>query len=566
MKIRYNLLFILLCAVTFSCNDLQEFENGIPAPAQLPDTNEPSVTGFTVSSGTNVTYGSDITISADLSDNSELSQVIIHVIDPSSSVYYTNTIALTGDSKKVEESLSIPLVANAPRGAGEVQIQLKDTEGNFISDEIPLTFIYPDFDSLFLVNSDSNWIYPLNKDAIDSNLWMLVDQTIPKDFSYFVSNTRDLSGYVWGMEDDKIAVKSGSTTDLSMFKVENARENLYNFTINTYEFTVVNDLSPSASSCGLYCTMAIIGSATPGGWGTDTDMYLADPSNLDEWKIIVYLNNAAMNNEMKFRANDIWGNNDNPNVSEVKGADFSPISGLTGTAVEGDPNNRVIADAGYYEILFNASTLEYSFTLLSPTDYTTIGLIGDGAGGWSDDVDMTVSASNSHLWTLNYDLNAGNVKFRAENDWDNSDWGGNPFPSGIAILESPNNIPTIAGNRTIQFNDITGYAIFMIDTEEYTSIGLVGEATPGGWPGDAPNDKPDILLTKDPTNPYLFTGFVKLTSGQFKIRANQAWATSWGKGTDFTQGISTTGDNFVAEPGIYFVSFNTATKEYKFLK
>jgi hypothetical protein len=62
------------------------------------------------------------------------------------------------------------------------------------------------------------------------------------------------------------------------------------------------------SDCGDFCTIGLIGSATPGEWGTDTDMRIADPERVDlnTWTLTVFLKGGA---EAKFRASDDWGVN-----------------------------------------------------------------------------------------------------------------------------------------------------------------------------------------------------------------------------------------------------------------
>ncbi|MEJ0030018.1 MAG: SusE domain-containing protein [Bacteroidota bacterium] len=59
-----------------------------------------------------------------------------------------------------------------------------------------------------------------------------------------------------------------------------------------------------ASDCGKYCTVGIIGAASPGGWDVDVDMHLKDATRVDRstWTITLYL--AA--GDVKFRAQDGW--------------------------------------------------------------------------------------------------------------------------------------------------------------------------------------------------------------------------------------------------------------------
>lgn len=93
-------------------------------------------------------------------------------------------------------------------------------------------------------------------------------------------------------------------------------------------------------------TFGIIGSATPGGWGSSTPMTF-NPSN-GSWSITTNLTAG----ELKFRANDDWfanfGDNDNPN-------DNKP---------EYDGSNIPVALAGNYTITLNIGIAgNYSYKL-----------------------------------------------------------------------------------------------------------------------------------------------------------------------------------------------------------
>ncbi|MCL6217802.1 SusF/SusE family outer membrane protein [Zunongwangia pacifica] len=113
---------------------------------------------------------------------------------------------------------------------------------------------------------------------------------------------------------------------------------------------------------------------------------------------------------------------------------------------------------------------------------------------------------------------------------------------------------------TINVADGT-YAFESIDTSDaatYTSIGIIGNATPGGW--DADTD-----MTQSTFNPHIWyaTGFV-LVDGEFKFRANDAWDNNWGKASDALSGEAALGstDNMTAIPGTYNIWFNDLDGRY----
>lgn len=95
----------------------------------------------------------------------------------------------------------------------------------------------------------------------------------------------------------------------------------------------------------------------------------------------------------------------NPDWTENYGDD-----GADGT-LDQDGANIVAADAGYYKINVDMNALTYTY------EATYWGLIGSAtAGGWDADQDMTYNAETG-MWEILVDLVAGEIKFRANDDW-----------------------------------------------------------------------------------------------------------------------------------------------------
>lgn len=301
-----------------------------------------------------------------------------------------------------------------------------------------------------------------------------------------------------------------------------------------------------SSECGNFCTVGIIGSATPGGWDVDSDLRLADPERVDKstWTTIVYL---TAGDEVKFRANDAW---------DVNWGDTGFPTG-TGTA---DGPNIPIPTSGFYKVVFNDETGDYTFTLQNTPVYNTIGIIGSAtAGGWDADTDLTQDPDDPHVWTGTVTLTEGEVKFRADDDWADN-WGSDTYPSGYGVGGGPN-IPVPAGTFAVRFNDATGYYAFMpvANAQPYATVGIIGDATTGGWDEDTD-------LIQNPSNPFLWSKIVTLTEAEAKFRADNDWAVNWG-GSDFPGGIATQdGPNIPTREGSYFVTFNSGTGEYYFLR
>jgi hypothetical protein len=227
-----------------------------------------------------------------------------------------------------------------------------------------------------------------------------------------------------------------------------------------------------------------------------------------------------------------WGDNEGDGIAEAFGK-----------------NIVIPADAqeAFYDISFNDKTLAYEVKFLR---YPSIGIIGSSTpGGWGEDTNLNDNGDGT--FSIFIGLTAGEVKFRANDDWA-TNWGGSDAGSGVATLNGPN-IPVPAeGLYYVVFNPSTGdYSL----TE--ASIGLIGSATPGGW-GDDTNMSPTA------GNPNLLTLTMDLIEGEAKFRANDSWDWNWG-GADFPGGVaSQNGPNIPVPAGTYTIEFNMLTKEYSF--
>lgn len=293
--------------------------------------------------------------------------------------------------------------------------------------------------------------------------------------------------------------------------------------------------------CGLLFTgfsqtsIGIIGTATPNGWDADTDM-VQSPDSAHLWTLDI----ALTAGECKFRQDNAWDIN--------WGAPFFP----GGTGIQGGPNIPIPA-AGMFHVTFNSNTGAYYFEVQSD-----IGIIGSATpNGWDADINMFPSATDPDVYTLTLNLVQGECKFRQNDGWDVS-WGATDFPTGVGVLGGPN-IPVPATSKyAVTFNKATGAYSFE-EVVEFTTIGLIGSATPGGWDSDT-------SMTRDAGNPNLWKlNKITLTEGEVKFRANDAWTISWGGGEFPTDTAVLNGGNIVAVPGDYQVTFNTETLIYNFL-
>ncbi|MCQ0111748.1 SusE domain-containing protein [Zhouia amylolytica] len=193
-----------------------------------------------------------------------------------------------------------------------------------------------------------------------------------------------------------------------------------NIAVNAGTYKIELNLNDLTYSIEEY-TWGLVGSATPNGWD-GPDLALTYDPYTDTWKSIVTLAEG----EMKFRQNNDWALNYGD-------------TGVDGILDNGGDN--IVVEAGNYFVTVNFNTLEYSIELID-----LWGVIGSATpGGWDSDTDMTYDFADD-TWKLNVDLTAGEIKFRA-----NDDWALNYGDTGVdGILdEGGDNIAVDAGSYTI---------------------------------------------------------------------------------------------------------------------
>jgi hypothetical protein len=281
-------------------------------------------------------------------------------------------------------------------------------------------------------------------------------------------------------------------------------------------------------------SVGLIGSATPNGWeDPDTDM-VQDAVDPNVWTLNITLTAGAV----KFRADDSWdvnwGSLDFPCGVGTQGGDDIPVF------------------AGEYDITFNSETGEYCLDVISP-----IGLVGDATpGGWDNDTKMYKDTTD-HGFFVEVDLVAGNAKFRKDGQW-TVNWGAEDWPSGIGTQGGPDIPVPTSGTYRVTLDTMSGAYLFE-ELVAINSIGLVGDATPGGW-------DVDTELMQDANDGAIWRANIELVPGNCKFRANGEWMLSWGS-PDWPTGIGTAsgGDIPVPEAGTFQVTLNTTTGEYSFL-
>lgn len=168
------------------------------------------------------------------------------------------------------------------------------------------------------------------------------------------------------------------------------------------KFLDLNTLAPKVKSAKAVADYPVIyvpggyqeGSGYGSNWSPDQAPTLGSVNSDDNYEGYVYFADAG---EFKFTEGPNW---------DVNWGD----TGADGILDSGG-DNISIAEAGYYKINVNLADMTYSIT---KTDW---GLIGSATpGGWDTGTNMEFDA-DSKTWTAEIDLSAGDIKFRANDDW-----------------------------------------------------------------------------------------------------------------------------------------------------
>lgn len=165
-------------------------------------------------------------------------------------------------------------------------------------------------------------------------------------------------------------------------------------------------------------------------WSPADAPALTSPEDNDRYEGYVFFANDG--SEYKFTAERNWDDGD--------------WGGSAGSLEPGGPNLSM-EEAGYYRINVDLNDLTYT------TLQTTWGVIGDATGSWDADQDMEYDIEDQ-VWRITLDLSAGEMKFRANNDWD-LNYGDNVGNGNLQA--GGDNIPVDeAGNYTVEL-DLSGF-------------------------------------------------------------------------------------------------------------
>ena len=281
-------------------------------------------------------------------------------------------------------------------------------------------------------------------------------------------------------------------------------------------------VTPYSSLLDLSTEWGVVGSATPGGWGSPDIKDLPFYTTNETGVYVAYV--TLRTGEIKFRLNNDWTTNYGDDGSD-------------GTLDQNGAN--IAVSAGTYKITVNTNALSWE---MEPYSW---GIVGSATpNGWDGPDLMLEYNPFGDNWKGAVTFVDGDTKIRF-----NDDWGLNYGDDGNdgTLEQNGANIPVEAGHYlvTLDLNTLE-YA-----AEQADLWGLVGSATANGW--DGPNQKfiPDFGINEG----YYYIHGAVLTSGEIKIRQNDAWGVNYGDdGNDGT--LELNGANIPVTAGTYNIILN----------
>lgn len=188
----------------------------------------------------------------------------------------------------------------------------------------------------------------------------------------------------------------------------------------------------------------------------------------------------------------------------------------------------VIHGEGTWIVTLDVNT--WTYTIAQPVLY----MAGD-ANGWKQ-TEMLISSDGNSYTGFMY-LNNNGFKFSTQLDWDGTNYG-----EGFSTAGDAGNMTLPDGYEAGYYKVDLNLSAKTMTLTPITTIGIIGDATAGGWDSDTP-------MTYNADNHTWDLNGVTLKSGELKFRANNGWDINWGGTEDnLTQG----GDNIkIAEDGTY---------------
>ncbi|MHA6727405.1 SusE domain-containing protein [Chryseobacterium sp. A301] len=205
-----------------------------------------------------------------------------------------------------------------------------------------------------------------------------------------------------------------------------------------------------------YKDLFFVGEAVEAGWSTNNNNHplYRDSQNTNKFYYTGYFNAGG------FKVLEQLGDNTwHPQWGVTNGVVHASNPDATN-----EPGTFVIPTAGFYT--FELDILEKTYSIEAYTGaqktYPVMGVIGNSTPlGWDAQTAMVNSTFDVHQWSLtDVSLSVGEIKFRANDKWDDS-WGSSNPISGEGLYGGPNIPVNEAGVYDIFFNDLDGRYILI---------------------------------------------------------------------------------------------------------
>ncbi len=423
-------------------------------------------------------------------------------------------------------------VEGYPNQTYDIEISLKSTAYDYVADPASNTINFRaqpydpkavDWPFAYVAKNFPDWDY--------TTAFMLGD---PNEDGIY-------EGYAYFEEDgQKFALVDGLNTATVL--AQNQKVDAKGF----YKITIDQNKNVTISNP---FTWAIIGSATSGGWGADTQMEYNPDTRI--WTSTVPL----MEGEFKFRGNGDWSYN----YGTLPGKNTE----LSGDLIEGGDNIQILKSSPYIIKLNLTNAGKYTYSLEETTiELSSATMYMPGSyQNWApgDASCYTLTSQARDFKYVGYYYIPANTEFKF---LDGSSWGATEYalPKGSSIIwNSDYTLGTFSVASSDNENIKIDYANFYkisLDTKkltcEFKKTGweIIGSATSGGW------DK-GTLMSYDPET-KLWSATVTLSDGEFKFRWDGAWDKNFGGSLS---ALSQDGANISVSAGTYLIVLDETAKK-----
>ena len=306
--------------------------------------------------------------------------------------------------------------------------------------------------------------------------------------------------------------------------------------LENMKLTITGEFAPQEppTSNGWY----LIG--TPNNWSSSDKSYpfVQDAENENVYSI--HVDNVSGDFWFKIAAEgnyelaDFWS-------GDFLSAATDGESALSGNLVAGNQGAFCIPanyNCTYLDITIDVENLTYTITtdgqapIIDPTAEYDYVYIAGTADGWSGNGGKLASVkdANDYYGFINA---TGEFKIQKNQGSWATNWGGS---NGTLVAGGAN----IQANGFVYVNANIGNMTYSVTP--ITSMGVIGDATPGGW-------ETETALTYN-AETGAWEGTVTFTTGEFKFRANESWAINFGGALD---NLTLEGSNLEVEAGTYNV-------------